>query len=168
MLSRVMTYTVILLVLAMPASAGRTLADSSRIFRPYLTALVVKDAAQSAGWYCQTLGFQITKNMDFPQYDTLRIIFLRLDMSELELIEKRSSFPLSKVVPGYDDEKAPVRGFSKVAFMVNDVRGLADSLRHRGVRIRYGPFEDEPFGIRTVIVEDPDGNLLQFSEPLKR
>jgi hypothetical protein len=103
--------------------------DSSKTFRPYLAGLVVKDASRSAAWYCQNLGFEISKTMDFPQMDSLRIIFLKLGGFELELVQKRTSFGITKVVPGYDHEKTPLQGITKVAFMIHGVREVADRLR---------------------------------------
>lgn len=163
-------FAVLLLTIALLAStsqARRIPADSARTFRPYLAALNVKDASQTADWYVENLGFAITKFMDFPQSDSLRIIFLRLDAFELEVIQKRGSFDIRKYVPDYDPEKAPVHGVAKLAFMARGVKQMADGLGQRGVKILYGPFEDEPFGILTVIIEDLEGNLLQFSEPLE-
>ena len=137
--------------------------DSSLALKPYLAALNVKDASKTADWYARNLGFAVTKVMDFPQYDSLRIIFLKRDAFELEVIQKRSSFDVRNVVPGYDQEKAPVQGIAKLAFMTHGLRQIADSLRQKGVKIRYGPFDDEAFGIRSVIFEDLEGNLLRFA-----
>ncbi len=167
MVSKFLILVLSTVVLTSAVHAVQSRSDSSRTLKPYLAALNVKDAAKTAEWYVRNLGFEITKTMDFPQYDSLRIIFLKLDKFELEVIQKKASFDIRKYVPEYDQEKAPVRGIAKLAFMVRGVNQLTDSLRLKGVRILYGPFDDEPFGIRTVIVEDLEGNLLQFSEPLE-
>ncbi len=158
---------VLLIVLGVSVLSAQTHpSDSSRALKPYLAALNAKDASKTAEWYVRNLGFAVMKVMDFPQYDSLRIIFLKLDAFELEVIQKRSSFDIRKFVPDYDQEKSPVRGIAKLAFMAHGIRQLADSLRQKAVKILYGPFDDEAFGIRSVIIEDLEGNLLQFSEPL--
>jgi hypothetical protein len=166
MASKLFGLLLITLTLATTTCARMIWPDSSKMFRPYLAALNVKDASKAAEWYRQNLGFQITKTMDFPQHDSLRIVFLKLDVFELELIQNRTSFDITKYVPNYDQEKAPIRGIAKLAFMVQNVRLLADTLRLKKVKILYGPFDDKPFSIRSVIIEDLEGNLLQFSEPL--
>jgi catechol 2,3-dioxygenase-like lactoylglutathione lyase family enzyme len=167
MTSRIVRVVLITILVASVTEVGTAFADTSGILKPYLAALNVKDASKTADWYVTNLGFEVTRTMDFPQYDSLRIIFLRLDVFELEVIQKRASFSIRKYVPDYDQEKAPVRGIAKLAFMVRGVRQMAERLRQKGVKILYGPFDDEPFGIRSVIIEDLEGNLLQFSEPLE-
>lgn len=138
--------------------------DSSEIFRPYLAGLVVADASRSAEWYQRNLGFEVTRRMTFPLSDSLVIIFLKRGAAELELIQKRNSFSIRKYLPDFDQEKTPLQGIAKVAFMVDDVSQLADSLRAGGVRILFGPFDDRALNLKSVIIEDPDGNVLQFSE----
>jgi catechol 2,3-dioxygenase-like lactoylglutathione lyase family enzyme len=167
MVHRLLLLSLFTVMLVLTTLAMQNPSDSSRTLKPYLAALNVRDASRTAEWYVRNLGFKTTRTMDFPQYDSLRIIFLKRDAFELELIQKKASFDIRKYVPDYDNEKAPVQGFTKVAFMVRGVKQLVDSLRQNGVKILYGPFDDEPFGIRTVIIEDSDGNLLQFSEPLE-
>jgi catechol 2,3-dioxygenase-like lactoylglutathione lyase family enzyme len=132
-----------------------------------LVALVVSDAVKSAEWYQQNLGFHTTRKMDFPQLDSLKIIFLRWGSFELELIQKKSSLAIAKIVAGYDQEKSPVQGFAKIAFRVENVDAMADSLRGKAVRISFGPFDDETFHLRSLIIQDRDGNYLQFSGPLQ-
>ena len=48
---------------------------------------------------------------------------------------------------------------------VSDVDALHASLHDAGARIRQAP-RDEPWGMRSLIVSDPDGNLLCFAGPL--
>ncbi len=45
---------------------------------------------------------------------------------------------------------------------VSGVDDLHDSLRAAGAQIRQSP-RDEPWGMRSLIVADPDGNLLCFA-----
>jgi catechol 2,3-dioxygenase-like lactoylglutathione lyase family enzyme len=148
------------------AGTGPTSLDSSGMLCPYLVGLIVADISKSADWYHEHLGFEIAKTMDFPELDSLRIVFLKRDASELELVQKRSSISIKKYVPDYDQNASPVQGITKVAFWVHDVSALADTLRMRGIKILYGPFNDETFKLRSMIIEDLDGNLLQFSQPL--
>ena len=50
---------------------------------------------------------------------------------------------------------------------VSDVDALHDSLRVAGAKICQPP-RDEPWAMRSLIVSDPDGNLLCFASPLVR
>ncbi|WP_370326513.1 VOC family protein [Euzebya sp.] len=48
-----------------------------------------------------------------------------------------------------------------VRFEVDDVRALYLEVRERGARLHH-PLRREPWGQRTFVVADPDGNLLSF------
>lgn len=50
---------------------------------------------------------------------------------------------------------------------VDDVDALCHSLQSAGAIIWQAP-RDEPWGMRSVVVADPDGNLLCFAAPLIR
>ena len=50
---------------------------------------------------------------------------------------------------------------------VSDVDALHDALRAAGAEIRQPP-RDEPWAMRSVIVSDPDGNLICFASDLSR
>jgi catechol 2,3-dioxygenase-like lactoylglutathione lyase family enzyme len=48
---------------------------------------------------------------------------------------------------------------------VSDVNALHESLRATGAQIWQAP-RDEPWGMRSLIVSDPDGNLICFASNL--
>jgi catechol 2,3-dioxygenase-like lactoylglutathione lyase family enzyme len=48
---------------------------------------------------------------------------------------------------------------------VSDVNALHDSLQAAGAQIRQAP-RDEPWAMRSLIVNDPDGNLICFASNL--
>ena len=48
---------------------------------------------------------------------------------------------------------------------VSDVNALHDELRAAGAQIRQAP-RDEPWAMRSLIVSDPDGNLICFASNL--
>ena len=50
---------------------------------------------------------------------------------------------------------------------VADVNSLNDSLQAAGARI-WQALRDEPWEMRSLIVSDPDGNLICFASPLTR
>jgi catechol 2,3-dioxygenase-like lactoylglutathione lyase family enzyme len=136
-------------------------------FRPYLIALVAADVDKTTEWYREKLGFDVIRSLDFPQYDGLRIVFMKREETELELIQKGNSFPIKKFVPDYDGfDKAPLIGIAKIAFWVSDVDALAGSLQAKKVKVLRTPYDDKDFGIRSLIIEDLDGNVLQFNQKL--
>jgi len=129
---------------------------------PYRLGITVKNAEQAAQWYQQNLGFKVYKQMSFPEYDSLKIYFLKWETFEIELVEKKTSFSIKDVRPGYNINKEPLEGFSKIAFRTDSLRQTYEKLKKNGVKEIMGLTHDEGFNVDFFIIEDPDGNMLQF------
>ncbi len=66
------------------------------------------------------------------------------------------------------NEASDGRPGGEVLFLVDDVEAEAARLRKAGtVRILSGPV-DRPWGQRTLHVEDPDGHVVEFAQPIPR
>ncbi len=61
-------------------------------------------------------------------------------------------------------EGAATRG-AGVFLEVADVDALYRELKAKG--LAKGPLEERDFGYRTFVLEDPQGNLVEFGEPLQ-
>ena len=148
---------------AVPASKSTTAE-----VKPVWAGISVRDAEASAKWYQHNLHFEITKKMDLPEHK-LGIVFMRLNGFTLELIEFRDSVSFEeakKRVPELAD-RDKLQGFVKLDFQVKDVDALAGELEGHSIKLRMKPTDDPPFGQRFFLVEDNDGNTLQFFQPLK-
>lgn len=140
--------------------------DSDSIFSPYLIALVVVNVEVSADWYKGNLGFQIVQKMDFPEYDSLHIIRMKLGKVELELIQKNNSFSIKKFVPDYNGfSGAALYGFAKIAFKITDAESLAKQLKANNVKFLREISDNKTTGDRSFIIADLDDNVLQFTQP---
>jgi catechol 2,3-dioxygenase-like lactoylglutathione lyase family enzyme len=145
--------------------ANTTAADS--VFRPYWIGIVVANAEKAANWYKEKLGFAIIRQMSFPDYDSMKIVHLELGKAVIELVQRKTSFSIKKYVPDYDGfGKSPMQGLVKVAFYVADATALASKLRAANVKFRVDIFDSKEFGVRSFIIEDLDGNFLQFNQRL--
>ena len=93
---------------------------------------------------------------------------MKLGEVELELIQKNTSISISKFIPDYyaDVDKSPLRGFTKIAFLVNDVETLSEKLKQKEVKFYANLFRDDEFELWSFIIEDLDGNLLQFNQKI--
>ena len=49
--------------------------------------------------------------------------------------------------------------------MVDDLDGIHDALRHTAIAIRQPP-RVQPWGLRDLVVADPDGNSFEIAERL--
>lgn len=64
-----------------------------------------------------------------------------------------------------EDPNAPTAPrWISLRLMTNDVDGLHDQLRGRGVTIVH-PLSDRPYGLREFVVRDPNGLDIRFSQP---
>jgi catechol 2,3-dioxygenase-like lactoylglutathione lyase family enzyme len=123
-------------------------------------ALSVANAAASARWYEETLGFRVFKRIDPPNERT-HVVLMEGAGAILELVEH----PRAKArTAWHPDAKEPfeVRGFFKAGFRVAQLDRVLQGLRDRKVEIRNGPFDVPELKLRSFIAVDPDGNLLQF------
>ena len=136
----------------------------SQEIRPLGIAITVEDLERSAAWYRDVFEMETYKELDFPSYDSLRIHFLRNGSFELELMEKATSFSIQEHVPDYNISRNPLLGFSKVAFRVDNIDSIYDRISKLGVREFMGLTRDKVFNSTYFIIQDPDGNILQFIE----
>lgn len=72
--------------------------------------------------------------------------------------------------PGDQVDGEPIkldqRGISHISFEVDDVKACAEELVSKGVRLagKMGDFTDAQGNMRTFLVYDPDGILVQFDQ----
>ena len=72
--------------------------------------------------------------------------------------------------PGDEVEGDPIKldqiGISHISFAVDDVKALAQELEQKGVPLagQLSDFTDDEGNIRTILVYDPDGILVQFDQ----
>ena len=73
----------------------------------------------------------------------------------IELIEDKSA-------AGRPTGNALPHGIFKFGFKVNDLDKLVASLATKGITPKYGPFKATADDPANFIIEDPEGNLIQF------
>ncbi len=114
--------------------------------------LFTRDMGRSAGFYREQLGFEVRFLFgDPPVYAQFSRDAVRLNMRQVE-------------APVLDREAAE-RGELLAAYLeVDDVEGLYREYAGRDVDF-YLRLQTKPWGLKGFIVRDPDGNLLNFSEP---
>jgi len=132
---------------------------------PYHVALSVSNVNKISKWYQDVLGFQFTRRMDFDEYG-VHIEFLNSNDFRLELIEKQGSKSKKERMPDLED-KSLLQGLMKIGFLVENINDISTSLREKGVKVVYDVTDDPEENIRWMIIEDPDGNIIQFFEEKK-
>ena len=129
--------------------------------QPYWLALSVADVEATATWYQTHLGFTEFERMDLPQRD-MYLRFLKRGHFTLELAQRGDAVTVSDHVKV--SKKSQVRGYYKWGLLVEDLDTFAEKLRAADVRFHGEVFDDPRFGVRTVVVADNEGNLVQLFE----
>lgn len=145
-------------------------------------ALTVSDMNQSLDFYCELLGFRKTLDMDLtePAFGelfrlpgvTARAVILQQGKSrvgEIELLEFRG--------PGLKKPSGPKRpgdpGMLMLSFEITQesLQEVSERLRTRKIPVFCGPIELQLpgyGGIKALMLEDPDGALVELIElPVK-
>jgi catechol 2,3-dioxygenase-like lactoylglutathione lyase family enzyme len=122
-------------------------------------ALSVADINESANWYSEKLGLKIV--MQPPKTNQSALIVLEGGGLIVELIQHDDALPLSAVAPSIGD-KTLIHGIVKVGVIVDDFDKTIAILRERNVPFAFGPFPATAEQRANVIIEDNEGNLIQF------
>jgi catechol 2,3-dioxygenase-like lactoylglutathione lyase family enzyme len=113
--------------------------------------IFVKDFTAALGYYTGALGFHtLFVAGEVPFY-------AHVARDEAILAIRHVSRPVIDHSAGEDLLSAFIE--------VSDVNALHDQLRVAGAHIWQAP-RDEPWGMRSLIVSDPDGNLICFASNL--
>jgi catechol 2,3-dioxygenase-like lactoylglutathione lyase family enzyme len=156
---------VLIVIGAGRSAAGAESRNPLAAARPYLMSLSVANLDVSERWYREVMGFRETRRLNIPG-TSLRISFLELNGFRLELIEFKDSVSLAAIrskFPAVDD-RAKVQGFDKLAFAVTSVGETAASLKSKKVKFVREVTREKETGETWFIIEDVDGNWLQFFE----
>ena len=114
--------------------------------------LFTGDMERAARFYGEQLGFEVRFLFgDPPVYAQFSRDAVRLNMRLV-------------AAPVLDREAAERHELLAAYLEVDDVEGLYREYSGRDVDF-FRPLETKPWGITGFIVRDPDGNLLNFSEP---
>ena len=121
-------------------------------------AVVVADLDATELWYKSKLGLRRVKRGKSPRVPAETVVLAGRNLY-VELIHHDGK-QLSRI-----DNEAPVPRFIKAGVIVTplDFDVLATQLEKHGVSASV--FEDKEMGVRSFLVKDNEGNLIQFFTP---
>jgi catechol 2,3-dioxygenase-like lactoylglutathione lyase family enzyme len=123
-------------------------------------ALSVADVAATSRWYHEKLGFRIVKQGEAPN-KIAKFALLESEGHILEIVQHTQARPLAEVAPAV--KKAhEVHGIFKVGFHVRNLDAVYKAIKERGVAIAYDIIPAKDIDLRTFIIRDNAGNLVQF------
>ena len=128
------------------------------LLKPLHVGISVPDMDASIAWYEQMLGFRLVSDNYYEQLPA-RIAFLELGDFSIELFEVPGAAPLP------DDRRVPnldirTHGTKHVAYAVEDLPGLMQTLKSKGVDVAMDVFPME--GDLVAFIRDNTGNLLEL------
>ena len=130
--------------------------------RPAMVAISVRDLEATSRWYCERLGFKPRASLSWPEHG-VRTQILHIPGFDLELISRDGSRPLSSVLPDPEDPTL-LQGIKKFALVTPGLDALFHRLSSSGVSLVYPEIRTTRLGQRFFMVEDPEGNIIQFFE----
>ena len=130
-------------------------------FLPILAELSITDFQKSLQFYVDIIGFKVeyqrqNPNFAFLSYNGSQIMIQELRPGEIEL--EKLEHPLGRGINFEIDTKS--------------VQAIIDSLEKnnypikRGIKDSWYKADNKSYGCREILVLDPDGYLLRFSEEL--
>jgi len=147
-------------------TGGSSATLSAATPRAAFVAIIVPDAAATAQWYEEKLGFHESKRSRAAS-GIARSITVESDYAMVEIIEHDRSVALEPIVPDAERRRL-VRGISKAGFFVTDIEKIEADLNARGVEFVSHLFSDNDLHLKSFIVRDNAGNYIQFMERTPR
>jgi lactoylglutathione lyase len=129
----------------------------ARFRSPFFPILYSDDVPRALGFYRDLLGFSET--FRFP--DEGEPEFVALELGDAEVAIGRAADPL------HGKPLRPVSGHRfELCIYTDDVDAAVERLRGAGVPVLVEPV-DQPWQERLAYVEDPDGNPVMITAPIK-
>lgn len=127
---------------------------------PQFFAISAADAKVTAGWYVEAFGLEIIEESTSPD-GTVGVVNIGNERVRIEIIEHPEAKNRQElgIARGYD-----VHGVFKVGFFVEDIEAEIARLEALGVTFRGRLVEFPSHGVRTILVNDPEGNIVQLFE----
>jgi len=154
-----MYYALLLICLPLCISAQT---DQAPELTASFFAIIVEDMDTSLLWYQEKLGFSILNESNLPER-SLRQANLKKDHVHLELIELASALKPAEAIANFSP-KSKITGFFKVGFRVPDFELWLHHLDKVKIDWQGKVVRDPQSRKRMLIINDPDGNRLQFFE----
>ncbi|MES1220505.1 MAG: VOC family protein [Bacteroidota bacterium] len=130
-------------------------------YEPYFSAVIVSNVDSAAQWYQSVFDQKIKNRIDDTQ-NGFRVMIMESSTFLLELIENKT-WPDQKQLLSGKPEGTRIQGFFKIGFKVPDM----DSCLKRLATLKIIPgriYTDSETKKRNFLINDPDGNLVQFFE----
>jgi predicted enzyme related to lactoylglutathione lyase len=130
-------------------------------YQPYFFAVVVSDVEKAAKWYGDVFDLKEKTRITDPN-GAHDIAIMESDVMVLELLQLKGTVMKKEALTGRP-EGTQIQGHFKIGFKVKDINAWLEHLKTLKVDVPR-VYTDSNSRKRNFLVEDPDGNLIQFFE----
>lgn len=132
--------------------------------RPHHCGISVPDLEASVTWYRDMLGFSVEKRGTIEAANA-KIALIKHGDFCIELFEVAGATPMPES-RRYPNQDIATHGTKHIAFEVQDLRKLMDTMKQRGVDVAMDLLVMED--ILVAFIRDNSGILIEFIEHLDR
>ena len=125
------------------------------------TRLLVTHFKECFRFYRDVMGFKPgfgTENDTYADFEVGAVNISIFDKNEMSAVLGTTDLPV----------RAPSQDSACFTFAVENVDSFCEHVREMGVSLLTEPTDHPDWGIRTVHFRDPDGNLIEINQQLKR
>jgi catechol 2,3-dioxygenase-like lactoylglutathione lyase family enzyme len=131
-------------------------------FTPSFTALTVKNIDSSIQWYKEVLVLRMRNRVDSAERGFKQAVLIN-DKIMIELVELVKGISPDSLLTHYP-KGTRIQGIIKFGFTVPAIDELYNKFQAKGLKL-FGKMVTDPVNQKkTFLLEDPDGNLVQFFE----
>jgi hypothetical protein len=130
-------------------------------FTPYFSAVIVNNIDSSAVWYASVFELKVKNRINDTERG-VRVVILESTSFLLELLENKSWLDQKKILEN-KPHGTRIHGFFKIGFKVPNMDACLKHLAELKI-IPERIYTDSQTKNRNFLVNDPDGNLVQFFE----
>lgn len=165
------TAAIALLVGAAPAQAQTQTSDHTapQIMSFDHMSINVADFDAAIDWYTSRLGFEVDIAWQVEALDGKRLAYLSLGDTVIELVAADDGGIGLPPASSFADHFART-GYGHLCFEVTSVDAMLYDLRAQGVETfvtaETYPLDGTIYQRRVGFVQDPEGNVIEFAEPL--
>lgn len=130
----------------------------------------VADFDAAMAWYQEKLGFSVDVSWRVEALNGKQLAYLSLGETVIELVaadEGGAGLPAAQT---FQDHFART-GYGHLCFIVDDVDATLTSLEAKGVPVfvtaETYALDGTPYERRVGFIQDPEGNVIEFAEPLR-
>lgn len=131
----------------------------------------VADFDGAMAWYQDILGFEVDVSWRVEALDGKRLAYLSLGDAVIELVAADAGGAGLPPAQTFQDHFART-GYGHLCFSVDDVDAMLESLEAKGapvfVMAETYALDGTPYERRVGFIQDPEGNVIEFAEPLRR